>query len=303
LIASAADDPADFGGADVTGKSPWGYYLAGVGTAGRLLEANSDAGLQPGYAFGGGGISAGADYRLSEHLAAGLSLGYLLSHASVYAPASGTVDNHSVRYGLYATAFTGEARLNAYAGGAEDSFSTNRGVIFGDINRTATGAPNGRELNLSAAASYDLATMNWGIYSPFAAINYDHLDIDSFTEDGAGALDLSVGAQSAKSLRSTLGLRFAQKARLESILLTPYASLGWRHEFDNQGRPIDAQLASGVGSPFTVATGDFARDGTVLGAGISADFGKQTTAKLDYAGDFRSHFMDNAFNASVRFRF
>jgi uncharacterized protein with beta-barrel porin domain len=80
-------------------------------------------------------------------------------------------------------------------------------------------------------------------------------------------------------------------------------SAGWRHEFEDQSRPIEAQLASGVSSGFSVNTGSYARDGTLFGTGFILDWGKGFTAKCDYAGDFRSHFQDNSYNATLRYKF
>ena len=53
----------------------------------------------------------------------------------------------------------------------------------------------------------------------------------------------------------------------------------------------------------TIIYTDIARDGTLVGAGFSMDWGQGLTAKFDYAGDFRSHFQDNSYNATVRYKF
>ena len=80
-------------------------------------------------------------------------------------------------------------------------------------------------------------------------------------------------------------------------------ALGWRHEFENQSRPIEAQLASGVGSSFPTSTSDIARNGLLVGTGVLVRMSQNTMIKLDYSGDFRSDFNDNEFNASVRYKF
>ena len=284
-------------------KSPWGFYASGVGSTGRLSEATTDSGLQPGYAFNTAGLAGGGDYRLNKNLAVGGSLSYLHGHASVYAPGSGTVDNNSARFGVYAAAHDETARASLYIGGASDYFSTKRGIQFGQISRVAAASPQGSEFNLDASASFDVKTRAWGTFSPFAGLDYNRLMIGSFAESGADALDLNVSPQTALSLQSSLGLRYSDKIPMDSWMFLPYMSAGWRHEFEDQSRPIEAQLASGAGSVFSVATGRYARDGALFGTGFALDWGKGLTAKFDYAGDFRSHFQDSSYNATLRYKF
>jgi outer membrane autotransporter protein len=201
--------------------------------------------------------------------------------------------------GVYAAGFEENFRANMYVGGAWDAFSTSRSINFGGLSRTATASPKGNEINTDANVSYNIETRNWGTYSPFAGINYDRLRVASFSESGADTLDLSVSPETAQSLRSSVGLKVSQKFDA----WTPYASAGWRHEFENQARPIEAQLASGVGGQFTTSTADVARNGLLAGAGVVVKVSENTQVKIDYSGDFRSNFNDNELDASVRYRF
>ncbi|MBI4677972.1 MAG: autotransporter domain-containing protein [Elusimicrobia bacterium] len=304
LVASAGaadveiNEPLDAGS-----EASWGLFTSGVYADGRLREAYGGSGLQPGYAFNSAGVIVGADRVVSDHLAAGLSAGYVRGHASIYAPGSGTVDSHSARFGGYATAFSERAHANLYLGGALDLFSTNRDIVVGSLKRTATADPVAGEFNADAGVGYDFRPTPWGTFSPFAGLSYDRLMIGSFTEDGAGDLDLAVGRQTAETLRSRVGLRLSEKFDGGSYVFTPYASAGWRHELLSQSRPIEARLARGAGNAFSVKTGDYARDGMLLGAGFSLDWSDRLSAKFDYSGDFRSHFMENVFNAGLRLKF
>ncbi|MBI3552505.1 MAG: autotransporter domain-containing protein [Elusimicrobia bacterium] len=302
--AGAGDDETPASAPDDKGaSSPWGFFGSGAATGGRLSEANSVNGTQPGYAFNSGGFTGGADYRLGDQIAVGGSAGYLHGHASIYSPGAGTVDDNSARLGAYATAGGEKLHSTFYLGGALDSFSTKRAIAIGTLRRTASASPRGTELNMNGSLSYDLRSLEWGIFSPFAGLNYNRLMIGAFSEDGAGSLNLSVGAQTAESLQSSLGLRYSWQFDVDSRSVVPYGSLGWRHEFEGQSRPISAQFADGGGNPFSVTTGSYARDGTILGTGVSVSLGKGAVAKFDYAGDFRSRFQDSMFNASVRLRF
>jgi len=274
---------------------PWGFFASGVGTLGTVNKKTDE---QPAYKFYSGGLIMGADYRFNEHIAAGLLGGYLDGQASVSSPGRATVDNRSARYGFYASGHGDTFHANLYAGKAADSFATERKVVFGDISRKATAKPGGDEINLGISAGYD----GWGPVSSFAGLNYDRLKIDAFTEKGAESLNLKVSAQTAESMKSSLGLRYADKVVFDSSLLASYISVAWRHEFKDKG-DIEAQLASGTGGVFSVAAGDSACDSALGGIGISANWGGQTTISLDYSADVRSHFVEQVFSAGLRLKF
>jgi uncharacterized protein with beta-barrel porin domain len=298
-------DPFDKGLQDRKRKeddstSPLAFFGTGVGTSGHLSTLNAAAGVQPGYEYKSGGFVLGSDYKLSDKLAVGVSAGYVYGHANVYTAQNSSVDNSSARAGIYATTRTGDLRADFYAGTALDFFSTNRGILFGNTQTNATAHPTGTEFNANADVSYDFDT-DWGFFSPFIGINEDRLMINSFSEGGAGALDLNVSPQTDQSLRSSLGVRQSFKTQTDGIDLRSHWSLGYLHEFMNQSQAIDAQLASG-GSVFAVQTAGLPRDGALAGIGAVAS-GDDTSLSLDYSADVRQHYLENVFNVSLRYRF
>lgn len=298
--------PGDVSAADAKNASPdtpWGGFVSAAFDSGRLNERDTAGGSQPGYAFNAQGLTAGADYRLNDNAVVGGALGWLHGHGSTYAPGSGTVDSQSFRLGGYGALFGGHFQGDLYLGLGVDSFNTRRDVVFGSLARTATGSPSGTELSIHPSLRYDLETRDWGTWSPFYQLKYDRLAIGGFTESGAGALDLDVGPQTDESLQQTMGLRFSQKLDFDTLDWTPFASLGWRHEFAEQSRPITASFAEAGGAPFQVMSGDVARDGAVIGAGSSLRWPGSTIVRLEYSGDFRSHFQDSAVELSFRRRF
>jgi len=278
--------------------SPWGFFASALGTVGQLDAINGSSGAQPGYTFSSAGAAFGADYRVNDHFAAGLAGGYVGGSASV--TDGSTVDSQSLRFGAYATAYDDRWHANLYLGGAEDMFDTSRSIAA--FGRTATASPTGQEFNADALVGYDFKP-DFATVSPFVGLSYDRLMVGSFTESGAGALDLSVSPETAESLRSRLGAKVSRKLKSGSIFLTPFASAAWEHEYDNQSRAIDAQFGTTPGSGFAVSTADAARDGALVGAGLDADWGKGFSTRLAYSGDFRSDFYASTLSGSLRLKF
>jgi uncharacterized protein with beta-barrel porin domain len=276
--------------------------MSGLDTRGDFA-GTSNSGSQPGYDFSIGGINLGADSRINDHLAAGLIGAYLRSHATVNSTAGGNVDGNSGRLGAYVVSYAEDWRASLYVGGAEDYYSTSRGLAFEDIARLAEANPRGSELNMDSNASLDIPTETLGTFSPFAGLSYDRLNIGAFTEAGADSLDLSVDPQTAQSLRSNLGMRFTGKSRVGSGACAMYFSAGWRHEFWNQNRSLSAQLASGAGSAFSVTTGDIGRDGAIYGGGASVAFTKQTTLNFEYSGSAWAPYTSKTYSLGVHMKF
>jgi autotransporter-associated beta strand protein len=280
----------------------FGFFGSAIGTSGHLQSLNGSAGFQPGFDYNSGGVVLGGDYRVSDALALGLLGGYTYGHANVYTDAGSAIGDDSGRAGVYAAFHEGGFRADLYAGGGLDSFSTNRGILIGSASQNAVAKPSGRELNANGYFTYDVPTKNYGTLAPYLGIDEDRLMIRSFSESGAGALDLNVGAQTAQSLRSSLGLRQSTRSSSEGTTIDAHWSLGWVHEFSDQSRPIDAQLASG-GSAFSVQTAKIAADGALAGAGIVVSVAKDTSVNVDYSADIRNRFTENTLQAALHLLF
>ncbi len=279
--------------------SPWGFFFSGLGTIDRLDGINGASGAQPGYSVTAMGQTLGADYRFNEHFAAGLSAGYVNSFAKIDSN-GGTAYGQSARLGAYGTAYNDSFHANLYLGGAHDFYSTSRNI--NDLSRTATASPTGTEFNMDTTAGWDIKKGR-SVVSPFADLAYDRMALGSFAENGAGALNLAVAGQTAESLRSTLGVKISRKYKRDWCDLTPYASAGWQHEFENQSRALAASLAAGGAGSFTVQTADVAREAAVLGAGVALDWTPGFSTRFGYESTVRADFSAKTVNASLRWRF
>jgi len=268
-----------------------------VGAGGKVnQEADS-----PSYTLYNTGGVAGGDYRIGDSVALGVAASYLTGRTNVTYPNTAHVDNRSVRYGVYASGGGDDLRLNAYLGRAQDTFTTTRDVSFAEVSRTASAKPRGHETNAYASASYDVFEPGWGVFAPLAEINYDRLEVDAFTENGADSLNLSVDGQTAESLRSNIGGKFSASSHVGSCLVSSFVSAGWRHEFKRQS-DMTASLAAG-GTPFSMEVGNFGSDGLLAGIGVGMDWDSGYTLEFSYSGDYRSGLAEHAGNAALHWKF
>jgi len=139
-----------------------------------------------------------------------------------------------------------------------------------------------------------------------AGVQYTHLDVDSFSEDGAQALDANetVSKQETDSLRSRLGGHVSYVFQTGKVLLTPHLDASWQHEFMDQGQGINAQIVNVVGAPFTVTTPSPSRNSALVDCGLNADLNGQITVFGDYlvqAG--QSNYFGQSVQAGVKIGF
>jgi autotransporter-associated beta strand protein len=295
--ASALTEMISSDAAAGAGDFPWGLFATGLSANGRSRACET----QSGGSFSQNGAILGADRRLGGRAAAGLEAAFLRGHASIDS-GGGTVDADSARAGAYAAFRLGGLRAGAYGSGALDFLSTRRGIDFGGLSRTAAAKPRGREFGAGGDAAYDVDAEDAGTFSPFAALDYGGFEVDGFTEDGAGSLDLRLEPWTSRWMRSDAGLRYSKRSGTEIGDCGISLWAAWRRELMDPLRRIGAAWASG-GGDFSVVTGDPDRDGAILGAEIFFDFDGQNGMRLGYSGEFRRHYNAHALSAGLQAKF
>jgi autotransporter-associated beta strand protein len=265
----------------------WGFFASGAGTFGSV-DANT---TQPGFDFDTGWLNLGANYRVGPNFLAGAYAGYAGTETDF--GSLGDADVDSAKFGIFASWFQNEnhqekggAYVDATVGGAYNSYDLDRNIVFTGINRTATATPTGIEFTTAGTAGYDIvlgdAKQPW-IIGPFSDLRYTALNVDGFTETGAGALSLILADQHAESLLLTLGSTIRKTFELPNgFLLIPSASAAWQHEFFNADQAINAAFAGGAGEAFGIQAGDIGRDNVLLGAGLTMVFNETVSAYLNY---------------------
>ena len=107
------------------------------------------------------------------------------------------------------------------------------------------------------------------------------LDQASFSETGAGALNLAVGGQSVSSVRSNLGTRVSRDIEIgDGVIMNAALKVGWAHEFSDTGSTVTASFAGAPGSSFAVQGAQRGRDSALLGVDFASNLDPQTSVYL-----------------------
>ena len=302
-VAAAGDVPAGGGAHGPVGRRSqqiapandrrWGMFLTGSGEFTHVGSTTNAAG----FSLDSGGVTAGVDYRFTDHFAAGISLGYMNTTASL--ANNGKIDVDGGRVGAYATYFDRGLHLDAAVSGGLNSYATRRTM---PNNTVATGSPDGSEVNVTFAAGYDWKFKGITI-GPTASFQYTNVQLDGFTERGTFA-PLSIVKKNADSARSALGFRATFDTKMGSAVLRHEVRAAWQHEFGDTSYSLTSTFATLGGSAFTVAGPETGRDSLLIGAGLSIQWNERFSTYAYYDGELgRSNYDSHSISAGVRLRF
>ncbi|NDV14216.1 autotransporter outer membrane beta-barrel domain-containing protein [Crenobacter caeni] len=125
--------------------------------------------------------------------------------------------------------------------------------------------------------------MQWGKVStgPLAGLRYEHVKVGALIEDTLDFSAMRFGEQKVKSLVGSLGWNVATTAGRFS----PYARVGYYHEFKGDARDIEAGLLSTAGN-FTVEGQALPKNWGELGVGSAVNVAPGVTAFAQATGSF-----------------
>ncbi|MDD3844847.1 MAG: autotransporter outer membrane beta-barrel domain-containing protein [Syntrophorhabdaceae bacterium] len=149
---------------------------------------------------------------------------------------------------------------------------------------------------------YELSSGRWTVV-PNLSLQYINLGIDSYTESGAGALNLDVDRQKTESLQGNFGGRLYYTWETAKSVIMPGISAAYGHEFMRGSREITSRLAQGS-SPFSIDTVSPDRNFLLCGAGVSMFMRNGASFHMGYDVQIgENKYMVQSINGVVRISF
>ena len=205
-------------------------------------------------------------------------------------------------FNAFAAYFPGSLYAYGSVGYALNLYELKRGINFGGLARTASSSTTGHQFNLYGETGYDLRLSRF-ILTPSATLAYSVLGVGGFAEQGAGALNLQVAAQSANSLQTGLGGRLTVPLQVGSVKVAPQGYAFYQHEFANGSRGLNASLSQGS-STFNFQTDVAKRNFAVVGANVTVGLTKNLYAQVNYNAEVgRGNYAAQNINAGLRLEF
>ncbi len=276
----------------------WNFFTRGIVVLSQNL---SSGGLQHTDATSGT-LQFGADYQLTPHLLVGTFFNYAHSNGSLDEEGSEASSNSYIP-GLYASYANGGWYANGLTAGGVSNFDVKRNISFPGFVATAHANPTGIEEYTYLSGGRDFHAKNW-TFGPIAGLQYVHGSTDSFTENGAGGLDLSVNSHDDDSLRSRLGGRIYYATTGEGVVWRPFLDATWQHEFMENSNSFSSQFQGADVGTFTVATPATSRDSALISVGTDIDLDKSTDVFTVYRMEAgASNFFAQSVEAGVKITF
>lgn len=268
----------------------WGFFISGTGEF-VDIESTSEA---RGSSFNTGGVSVGADYRLSSCFVLGAALGY--SNISADLNLDGSLRSNGGNVNLYGTYYDQGFYVNGIVGGGFGSVDTRRLTVGGFARGDTT--TTGFNATLGTGYDHKLGRFTFG---PLASLTYGRIGIDGFTETGAlGAMYFD--SQSQESLQSAIGLQATYTAKVGRITLTPIVRAQWEHEYLTSTSSIRAGFTPV--DTFTVQGPHIGRDSLRLDVGASAQLTPRVGIFSYYTGHLgRENYEAHSISGGLRVSF
>jgi outer membrane autotransporter protein len=234
-------------------------------------------------------LVGGVDYRLSDKSVLGIALSYGSSSVE-FAADEGGLDTDSWSFSLYGSAY---AAKNFYFDGivnvANASYAADRNITYVDgtglVSADAQGDTDGMTLSGGLSGGYDFLAGGLTIASNLGFFYID-TTIDSFTEAGAGGLNLLYDEQTFKSLTGNLGLRLTYAWNVAWGVLLPHLRVDYVREFENDVDVFGVRFAADPNAastpPILVETDNPDQSYWRLAAGFSAQFKHGLSGYIEY---------------------
>lgn len=277
----------------------WGAWGGAVGGLGTILGTTNAGTLT----YNLGGFAAGIDRKLTPDVLLGVTVGY--SGGTQWVQGfQGQGTTGTVQAGLYGSYARGPVYVDALAAYAySDNQMTRQIALPGVPAATAQGRTGVNQVfgQIETGYRFDIGGLAQAFVTPFARLQAATATQNAFTETGAGALGLSVAAQTTNSLRTVFGAQLGGAMDLGwRDKLAMQFRLGWGHEFADTARPVTASFIGAPASPFTTFGAAPQRDSVVLGLAANTAIADATSAYLRYEGDISSQTSNHALTAGIR---
>jgi uncharacterized protein YhjY with autotransporter beta-barrel domain len=248
------------------------------------LNQNSSGNQIPKEQYTAGNVTGGIGFHMTNNLSAGVLFNF--DHTDAKTDGTGShIRVNSYSPGLFATFFEHGFYVNGLFTFGYNTYSDNRNINFGGTSASAKSSPDGQQYVGNLDFGYDFHPDRHWVVGPTLGVEYTHLDVNSFTETGAGAADLAVSSQSADSLRARVGGHVVYQAHTGSVLFQPNLTLAYQHEFLNDPFGLTSQFDIPGTSPFTIQGTNPGRDTALIGLGLTTTLDNSLSLSLNYLAE------------------
>jgi outer membrane autotransporter protein len=281
---------------------------AGLGSSAwiRPFVTSADQDLRDGVAgfeADTAGLAGGWDVELGGNSTAGLSLSYAKTDVDGEDAGNTNTDITSIQATLYGDYTTSGMYIEGLVGYANNDVDTSRSISIGTLNRTASGAYDSDQFMAGVGAGIPIKVGSASFLTPHVGFSYTHVSSDSYTETGAGGLNLTVAPEDLTIALGIVGARYHVNMPTGDGILTPEFRGSVMYDLASD-KAQSSSTFTGGGAAFTTTGADVASAAYSVGGGLSyttADGGMSIGA--DYDAEVKSDFIGHAGRIELKVHF
>lgn len=253
-----------------------------------------------GYKAKSSGLSFGADTEITNGWTAGGALTYAVTSVDQQDTRVGDATQiKSYQLTGYAMKDFGPTYLDAMLSFARHNNKTHRATA---LARTANGNFDGDQWTARLAGGYRMPLGGKVQLVPLASLEWSTLKQKSYTEKGAGALNLSYQAQTTDSLKLGLGARITGETTWGAATVIPEAHAMTFHDFGDARTDTTASFTGG-GTAFTTTGQAIQRNSYNLGGSLAFLTGRTSKVTVGYDFEGRKGFAGHSAQITGRWMF
>lgn len=231
-------------------------------------------------------FTAGVEYSNGEGFAGGLAMTALDGTVDQSYGLGGQSTGDGYTVSAYGTFVNKALALDGYLSMGWLDFDTSRRVMTGPATFTqATGTTSGDQTLAGLTATVPVLRKGSFLASVVGGGYYTSMDIDGYTETGAGGWSVIVASRSIDSLKGQLGLEFSSRIRTGFGSITPFARVQATHEFEDGGLAFTGAFAAAPATTFTVSMPALADTYGSAAFGVTASMGDHMSFYARYQTD------------------
>ena len=280
-------------GSDGFMHPPRGWWMRGFGGVGSIDNTSNVLGMN----YRSGGFAAGIDTDWNDKTV-GIALGYTKSGVNTF---GGNLDVDSYQIAGYGGWEHDALYMNGEVSVGYHRTTSERAVTVGALSGIATGDYDGYDAGMSLEAGKHFNVSAATTITPFVGVSYQHSNRGSYTETGAGVMNLAVKSNDQDSLRTSVGVQLATTVTYDKTELTPYVSVAYARENLDSTSTLQAGLSSVPNTTFQVDGAKLDRNRLQLNLGFSGKISDTTSFNVGYAGEIAGSDENHGVSATLRF--
>lgn len=275
-----------------------GAWLKGFG--GKFDQDNKDG--FAGYDGSTYGLAFGVDREIAQNIRLGLAGSYARSDVDGNGLGNSQTDINAYQVALYSMYDAGKYFVEGQLAYAYNNVDTERTINFGGLDRKAKGDYDANQITATVGVGMPLKAGAFTIV-PKMGLFYSHTSADSYTETGAGGLNLTVDPGNHNVLEASLGTSVSMEHKTRDGVFTPELRATVMYEMLDDDAATSSKF-SGAATSFNTKGLDPEQFGGAIGLGLGyTEDGSMWDVRVDYDAELRDGYVGHSGMLTGRIHF